>query len=190
MISSERASHSSTRPAPGGDAVAAEDNPDGRGCSRLIAAMSRPSWKPGAAPRYPGDPIAEASSVSASPSAAVASAMPASGCRWSTWARLDQAMHGGVDRRGRAALAEGAEVERRDHLVFARRRQGRRSPERAARPAGARPGRPRSSVPRSPPDPFTHISSAGCPVTGSVAVPLPKCCRRRSSCCVGRPPAG
>ena len=57
--------------------------------------------------------------VSASPSAAVASAMPESGCRWSTCGGVDEAVHRGVDRRRRAALAVQAVVERRDHLVLA-----------------------------------------------------------------------
>ena len=57
--------------------------------------------------------------VSSSPSAAVASAIPESGCRWSTCGGVDQAVHRGVDRRGRAAPAVQAVVERGDHLVFA-----------------------------------------------------------------------
>ena len=40
-----------------------------------------------------------------------------------------------------------------------------RSSRSTARPAGV-------SVPRSPPDPFTHTSSTGSPVTGSVSVPF------------------
>ena len=52
------------------------------------------------------------------------------------------------------------------------RRPGRRRPARAAGPAAARPGSSPVSVPRSPPDPLTHTSSTGCPVTGSVSVPL------------------
>ena len=57
--------------------------------------------------------------VSASPSAAVAIAMPESGCRWSTCGGVHQAVHRGVDRRRRAALAVQAVVERRHHLVLA-----------------------------------------------------------------------
>ena len=51
-------------------------------------------------------------------------------------------------------------------------RPGRRRPARAAGPAAAPPGSSRVSVPRSPPEPLTHTSSTGCPVTGSVSVPF------------------
>ena len=46
-------------------------------------------------------------------------AMPLSGWRWSTCGAVDEAVHGGVDRRRRAAPAVEAEVERGDHLVLA-----------------------------------------------------------------------
>ena len=46
-------------------------------------------------------------------------AMPLSGWRWSTWGAVDEAVHRGVDRRGGAAAAVEAEVERGDHLVLA-----------------------------------------------------------------------
>ena len=54
------------------------------GLSRFTCAMSSPSWNPGRrhgthATRSPKQAL-----VSASPSLAAASAMPASGCRWST----------------------------------------------------------------------------------------------------------
>ena len=84
---------------------------------------------------------------------------------------VDQAVHRGVDRRRRAALAVQAVVERRDHLVLAldpgidvdqRRIRSSRS---TARPDSV-------SVPRSPPEPLTQSSSTGSPVTGSVSVPL------------------
>ena len=52
------------------------------------------------------------------------------------------------------------------------RRPGRRRPASAAGPAAARRGPASVSVPRSPPEPLTHSSSTGCPVTGSVSVPL------------------
>jgi hypothetical protein len=51
-----------------------------------IAAMSRPSWKPGRRHGTQATRSPKHSRVSASPSAAVASAMPESGCRWSTCA--------------------------------------------------------------------------------------------------------
>ena len=49
-----------------------------------IAAMSRPSWKPGRRHGTQTTRSPKHSRVSASPSAAVARAMPESGCRWST----------------------------------------------------------------------------------------------------------
>ena len=80
MISSEWASHCLGRLAPGGDAVAAEDAPIASGWSRWTAAMSRPELEARPAPRHPRDPVAEAvARVSASPSAAVANAIPESG---------------------------------------------------------------------------------------------------------------
>ena len=56
------------------------------GFSALIAAMSRPSWKPGRRHGTQTTLSPKISLVSASPSAAVAIAIPESGCRWSTWA--------------------------------------------------------------------------------------------------------
>ena len=86
--------------------------------------------------------------------------------------RGDEAVHRGVDRRRRAALAVAAVVERGDHLVLAlgardTRRSSARSRSRRSTDSPAS-----VSVPRSPPDPFTHISSTGSPVTGSMSVPL------------------
>ena len=89
------------------------------GFAALIAAMSRPSWKPGRRHGTHTTRSPKHSSVSFSPSAAVASAIPESGCRWSTCGGVDQPVHRGVDRRRRAALAVQAVVERGDHLVLA-----------------------------------------------------------------------
>ena len=99
--------------------MAAEDDADRAGLSRRIAAMSRPSWNPGRRHGTHATRSPKHSRVSASPSAAVASAIPESGWRWSTCGRLDQPVHRRVDRRRRAALAEQAVVERLDHLVLA-----------------------------------------------------------------------
>ena len=60
--------------------------PTACGLSALIAAMSRPSWKPGRRHGTQTTWSPKISLVSASPSAAVAMAMPESGCRWSTCA--------------------------------------------------------------------------------------------------------
>ena len=56
------------------------------GLSRATAAMSRPSWKPGRRHGTHTTRSPKHCSVSFSPSAAVASAIPESGCRWSTCA--------------------------------------------------------------------------------------------------------
>ena len=52
----------------------------------LISAMSSPSWKPGRRQGTHTTLSPKMVEVSASPSAAVAIAMPESGWRWSTWA--------------------------------------------------------------------------------------------------------
>ena len=57
---------------------------------------------------------------------------------------VDQAVHRGVDRGCRAALAVQAVVERRDHLVLALDARGRPASARASGPAAARPGPTRS----------------------------------------------
>jgi hypothetical protein len=60
--------------------------PIASGRSRWIAAMSSPSWNPGLRHAVHATRSPNACRVSASPSAAVANAIPASGWRWSTWA--------------------------------------------------------------------------------------------------------
>ena len=59
-------------------------HPIASGFASLIAAMSRPSWKPGRRQGTHTTFPPKISPVSRSPSAAVATAMPESGCRWST----------------------------------------------------------------------------------------------------------
>ncbi|CAO0832074.1 hypothetical protein SMICM17S_11504 [Streptomyces microflavus] len=54
------------------------------GVASLTAAMSRPSWKPGRRQGTQATVSPKQSAVSFSPSAAQASEMPESGCRWST----------------------------------------------------------------------------------------------------------
>ena len=58
--------------------------PTACGWARATAAMSSPSWKPGRRHGTHSTRSPKISVVSASPAAAVAIAMPASGCRWST----------------------------------------------------------------------------------------------------------
>ena len=88
------------------------------GLASLIAAMSRPSWKPGRRQGTHTTLSPKISLVSASPSAAVAIAMPRVGVQVVDVRGVDQPVHGGVDRRRGTALAVQAVVERRDHLVL------------------------------------------------------------------------
>ena len=60
-------------------------HPTAAGLAVLIAAMSRPSWNPGRRHGTQTTFSPKISVVSFSPSAAVAIAIPESGCRWSTW---------------------------------------------------------------------------------------------------------
>ena len=119
MISSETRLGLRAGVAPCRDPVAAQDDADGLRVRRRDRGDVQAQLEARAPPRHPHHPIAEASAVSFSPSAAVASAMPESGCRWSTCGGVDQPVHRGVDRRGGAAPAVQAEVERGDHLVLA-----------------------------------------------------------------------
>ena len=88
MISSDRASHSSlvrphaVMPCP------PSTTPIACGLAAAIAAMSRPSWKPGRRHGTHATRSPKHCAVSFSPSAAVASAIPESGCRWSTCGAL------------------------------------------------------------------------------------------------------
>ena len=59
--------------------------PTACGLAALMAAMSRPSWKPGRRQGTQTTRSPKISFVSCSPSFAVAIAMPLSGWRWSTW---------------------------------------------------------------------------------------------------------
>ena len=86
MISSECASHSSDVSPQAVMPCPPRITPMAAGWSRLIAAMSRPSWNPGRRHGTHATRSPKHSAVSASLSAAVANAIPASGCRWSTCA--------------------------------------------------------------------------------------------------------
>ena len=93
--------------------------PIARGLASLMAAMSRPSWKPGRRHGTHTTLSPNASLVSCSPSAAVAIAMPGVGVQVVDVRGVDEAVHRGVDRRRGTALAVQAVVEGRDHLVLA-----------------------------------------------------------------------
>ena len=80
-------------------------------------------------------------------------------------------MHRSVDRRSGATSPVEAEVERSHHLVLAL--LTRVDLHEGAEAVEAEHGEPGSvSVPRSPPDPFTHSNSTSRPVAGSVSTPL------------------
>ena len=102
----------------------------------------------------------------------------------------DQAVHRGVDRRRRAALAVQAEVEGGDHLVLAVL-AGVDVDERA-QPVEAQHGEPgfgeRAEVAAGALHPQQLDVLAGDRV--DVGCPWPRCCRRRSWCCAGRRRAG
>ena len=171
MISSECASHSSDVSPQAVMPCPPRITPMAAGWSRLIAAMSRPSWNPGRrhgthATRSPKHSRGQRLAVGGGRERDARVRVQVVDVRG-----LDKAVHRGVDGRRRAALAEHAVVERRDHLVLAL--DTRVDVRQVAQPASRSTARPASvSVPRSPPEPFTHSSSAGCPVTGSVAVPF------------------
>ena len=103
---------------------------------------------------------------------------------------VDQAVHRRVDRRGRAALAVQAVVERGDHLVLAVDAGidvGQR-----AQPVQAQHGEPgsgeRAEVAAGSLDPQQLDAARRSP--GRSRCPSPRCCRRRSWCSAGRSRAG
>ena len=140
MISSELASHSCAGGAPGGDAVAAEDHAD-----RLRVLARGPPRCPGragtrgAATGTQTTRSPKHSAVSSSPSAAVASAIPESGCRWSTCGGVDQPVRSRCRSTApRRPCRAGSSRTRRPSRPRARR-PGRRRPAHAAGPAAAPP---------------------------------------------------
>ena len=173
MISSERASHSAEVSPQAVMPWPPRIAPIASGCVAPDLGHVQAELEAGPAPVDPGHPIAEAARGSGPRRRRrVASAIPESGWRWSTWSALDEAVHRGVDRRRGAAAAVEAVVERGDHLVLALDARDRRRPGRAGGRAAGRRGPASVSVPRSPPEPLTHSSSTGVPVTGSMPVPL------------------
>ena len=161
------------------------------GCFSAIAAMSRPSWKPGTAPRHPDHPVAEALAgqrlaVGGGGQRDAGVGVQVVDVRARRPGRAWRCRSTARRRPGRA----GSSRTRRPSRPRARRR-GRRRPARAAGPAAARPGPASVSVPRSPPEPLTHSSSTGCAGDRvGLACPWRRCCRRRSWCCAGRRRAG
>ena len=97
----------------------AEDHPD-RVRVRLLdrgdVQAELEAWAP---PGHPGDPAAEALGGQLLPVGRGRERDARVGVQVVHVRGLDQAVHGGVDGRRRAALAERAEVERGDHLILA-----------------------------------------------------------------------
>ena len=81
MISSDRASHSALVAPHAVMPCPPSTTPMARGLAAAMAAMSRPSWKPGRRHGTHATRSPKHCRVSFSPSAAAASAMPESGCR-------------------------------------------------------------------------------------------------------------
>jgi len=99
--------------------VAAEDDADG---PRMITADRgdvQAELEPGPPPRHPQDAVPEAFPGQLLPVGGGGERDAGVGVQVIDVRRVHQAVHGGVDRRRGAALAERAEIERRDHLVLA-----------------------------------------------------------------------
>jgi hypothetical protein len=105
--------------APGGDAVAAEDDADRLRLLALDRGDVEPELEAGAPPRHPGHAAAEALAGELLPVRGRREGDARVRVQVVDVRRRHQAVHRRVDRRSRAALAERAEVERGDHFVFA-----------------------------------------------------------------------
>ncbi len=107
------------RVAPGGDAVAAEDHADGLRVVPLDLGDVETELEAGSAPVHPRDPVTEALLGQRLAVGGGREGDAGVGVQVVDVRRVDQAVHGRVDRRGRATTAVQAVVERRDHLVLA-----------------------------------------------------------------------
>ncbi len=119
MISSDRASASSLVSPHAVMPCPPRTQPMACGLAALIAAMSRPSWKPGRRHGHPRDGVAEDLAGERLAVGGGGDRDAGVGVQVVHVRRVDQAVHGRVDRRRRAALAVQAVVERGDHLVLA-----------------------------------------------------------------------
>ena len=119
MISSERASHSSLVSPQAVMPWPPRITPIASGCSRLDRGDVEAELEARAPPGHPGDPAAEALAGQRLAVRRGRERDAGVGVQVVDVRRLDEAVHRGVDRRGGAALAERAEVERGDHLVLA-----------------------------------------------------------------------
>ena len=160
------------RVAPRGDAVPAEDAADRLRVLRLDRRDVQAQLEARAAPRHPDHLAAEDLLRQLRAVLRRRDRDARVGMQVVDVCGIHQPVHRRVDRRRRAALAVQAVVERRDHLVLAVQARVDVRRARACGPGAARPGPDSVSVPRSPPEPLTHSSSTGSPVTGSVSVPF------------------
>jgi hypothetical protein len=145
--------------------------PIARGLSALTRAMSSASWKPGRRHGTHATRSPNAARVSASPSAAVARAIPASGCRWSTCGASTRACMA-VSMDGAAPPLPCRQKSNASTISSSRSTPGYTSTRARSRSRRSTASPEGVSVPRSPPDPLTQTRSTGSPVTGSVSVPL------------------
>ncbi len=160
------------------------------GLASLIAAMSRPSWNPGRRHGTQTTLSPKIFAVSASPSTAVAMAMPGVRVQVVHVRGVHEPVHGGVDRRRGAALAVQAVIKRRHHLVLAlharvdvlQRLQPVQAQHREVLAPAAYPGPRRSPSPKGAGRPR--------PLPGPSPCPSPRCCRRRSWCSACPRPGG
>ena len=107
------------RRAPRGDAVAAEDAPDGRRVVALHRGDVETELEPRAPPGHPHDAVAEALLGQRLAVGGGGEGDAGVGVEVVDVVELDQAVHRRVDRRGGTAASVQAVVERLDHLVFA-----------------------------------------------------------------------
>ena len=138
MISNELASHSSLVDPQAVIPCPPNITPIAVGCAFQIAAMSMPSWNPGRRHGTHTTRSPKHSLVSASPSTAVARAMPASGWRWSTWAAPTRACIAvsieGAAPPGRAGSSRRRRPSRPRARLRGRRRRGLARGRGAGRP--------------------------------------------------------
>ena len=189
MISSELLLALLGRGAPGRDPVAAEDRPDRLGPVPPDRGDVEAELEAGPPPVDPGDAVAEAAAGQLRTVGGGRERDPRVRMEVVDVVGVDEAVHGGVDRRCGAAGPEEAVVERADHLVLALH-------ARVDLDEGAQPVQPehrearlgqRAEVAAGALDPQQLDRLAGHRVDRR---PWPTCCRRRSSCSAGPRRAG
>ncbi len=118
MISNEFCSACSLSVAPGGDAMPTQDATDGLRVRRLDRGNVQAELEAGAPPRHPHHPIPERLTGQFFPVDRGRQRDPRIRVQMIHMRRVHQTMHRRVNRRGGAALAVQAVIERRDHLIL------------------------------------------------------------------------